>query len=363
MLWLDDVVHLAPHLPLELRNVIRVRLIPKAQWRECLFPKSSTVSLRCFGDLQWRGKLLTLRVVTSQFLLRSCLVVVGEVTQEEEGQHVVAEVIRIHGSAQLVRDAPEGVAQLFLFLFGHVVDVGVGGKWVGPSALKTFVAAVLGRCPRLVWRCAVGAEASLGRCPRLVWRCAVGAEERMRLVGAEERMRLVGAEASLGRCPRLVWRCAVGAEERERIVGAEERMRLGRSLVVWILRAKGPSSYQPRATPWVAGNKPDQGPTARPIQAGRLCGCCELVPDIAFVVFDSVFLEEVAVFVLESSRSVVFLLGVDVMQQGVDIRWPDGKGTVTALPRKGGQCRGLGFEPFGGRRFQFLDELGHGDRP
>jgi len=39
------------------------------------------------------------------------------------------------------------------------------------------------------------------------------------------------------------------------------------------------------------------------------------VPDIAFVVFDAVFLEEVAVFVLKGPRAVVLLLGVDVMEQ------------------------------------------------
>lgn len=43
----------------------------------------------------------------------------GEVAQEEEGQHVVAEIVRVHRPAQLVGDAPEGVAQLFLIGVGH----------------------------------------------------------------------------------------------------------------------------------------------------------------------------------------------------------------------------------------------------
>ena len=47
------------------------------------------------------------------------LVVVRAVAQEEKGQHVVAEVVRIHGPAQLVGDAPEGVAQLLLVGVGH----------------------------------------------------------------------------------------------------------------------------------------------------------------------------------------------------------------------------------------------------
>ena len=117
------------------------------------------------------------------------------------------------------------------------------------------------------------------------------------------------------------------------------------------------------ATPWVSGNKPDQGPTARPIPTGRLSGLCKSIPDIAFIVFDSVFLEEGAVFVLEGARLVVLLLGVDVVEQSIQVGRADGKGTLTALPCKGGQCGRLGFKPFGGRGFQFLDELGHGDRP
>jgi len=40
-------------------------------------------------------------------------------TQEKKRQHLVAEVIRVHRHAQLVRDAPEGLAQLFLVGVGH----------------------------------------------------------------------------------------------------------------------------------------------------------------------------------------------------------------------------------------------------
>ena len=65
-------------------------------------------------------------VILPQFLLRRRLVVVREVAQEEEGQHVVAEVVRIHRPAQLVGDAPEGVAQLFLIFVGHDAGVSSG---------------------------------------------------------------------------------------------------------------------------------------------------------------------------------------------------------------------------------------------
>ena len=75
------------------------------------------------------------------------------------------------------------------------------------------------------------------------------------------------------------------------------------------------------------------------------------------------FLRRGAVFVLEGAGAVMLLLVVDVVEVGIQVRWTDGKGTVAALPCKGGQRGRLGFEPFGGRCFQFLDELGHGDGP
>ena len=94
---LDDVVHLAAHLLLELRDVVRVVRIPERQRHAA-------------------GVCGELGIVLPQFLLRRRLVVVREVAQEEEGQHVVAEIVRIHRPAQLVGDVPEGLAQLFLVL-------------------------------------------------------------------------------------------------------------------------------------------------------------------------------------------------------------------------------------------------------
>ena len=98
---LDDVMHLAPHLLLELRDVVHVVRIPKRQ-------------------RHLAGVAAHIGVILAQFLLRRRLVIVREVAQEEEGQHVVAEIVRIHRPAQLVGDAPEGVAQLFLVGVAHV---------------------------------------------------------------------------------------------------------------------------------------------------------------------------------------------------------------------------------------------------
>ena len=113
-------MHLAPHLLLERRNVVHVVSIPVAQWWEHLAPVF-------FRTRSW--KLRPLWIIPPKFLLRRRLVVVREVTQEEEGQHLVAEVVRIHGPAQLVSDAPEGLAQLFLVGIGHGKSaVGVWGR-------------------------------------------------------------------------------------------------------------------------------------------------------------------------------------------------------------------------------------------
>ena len=37
-----------------------------------------------------------------------------EVSQEQEGQHAIAEVVRVHRTAKLVGDFPKSVAELFL---------------------------------------------------------------------------------------------------------------------------------------------------------------------------------------------------------------------------------------------------------
>jgi hypothetical protein len=109
---LDDVMHLAPHLPLELRDVVDVVRIPQCQ-------------------RHLAGVAAHIRVILAQLLLRGRLVVVREIAEEEEGQHVVAEIIRIHRPAQLVGDAPEGVAQLLLVGVGHRKNL----PWLRSSSL------------------------------------------------------------------------------------------------------------------------------------------------------------------------------------------------------------------------------------
>src|SRR5690348_9371691 len=58
-------------------------------------------------------------IVLAELPLRGGLVVVREVAQEQEREHVVAEVVRVHRPAQLVGDVPQGFAELFLIAFSH----------------------------------------------------------------------------------------------------------------------------------------------------------------------------------------------------------------------------------------------------
>ena len=50
------------------------------------------------------------------------------------------------------------------------------------------------------------------------------------------------------------------------------------------------------------------------------------------------------------------------MLQRLQIRRPDTKGTVAALPCEGRQCGRLGFEPFGRLGFQFLHQFRRRER-
>lgn len=85
------------------------------------FKFSAITGIVVVPELQRRGAglLPAIREVRAQLFFGGGFVVVGEVAQEEEGEHVVAEIVGVHGSAKLVGNAPEGSAHLFLVLFGH----------------------------------------------------------------------------------------------------------------------------------------------------------------------------------------------------------------------------------------------------
>ena len=124
MLWLDDIMHFAAHLFFELFDVFRIVVVPNSQGNTSivtgrLAPFRYHVRLHRSGTAQgvwfWTGW-----IVFPQFLLGRNLIVVGEVSQEKERQHVIAEVVRVHCASQIVGDLPEGIAELFLVGVVHI---------------------------------------------------------------------------------------------------------------------------------------------------------------------------------------------------------------------------------------------------
>ena len=76
---LDDVVHLAAHLLLERLHIVGIAGVPNRQRR-----------FATIADGVW------VWVVLPQLLPGRLFVVIREVAQEKERQHVVAEVVRVH---------------------------------------------------------------------------------------------------------------------------------------------------------------------------------------------------------------------------------------------------------------------------
>ena len=98
----DVVMRFEPHLLLERRNIAGVLLVPDRQGGPPAVADGDRV-----------------RVVAPEFLLRGLLVVVRQVAEEQEREHVVAEVVRVHRPAKLIGDGPERLAKPFLVLVSH----------------------------------------------------------------------------------------------------------------------------------------------------------------------------------------------------------------------------------------------------
>jgi hypothetical protein len=116
-----------------------------------------------------------------------------------------------------------------------------------------------------------------------------------------------------------------------------------------------------------------KAPKARPIPAWGGAPCMRTynapglkarpihnsIPQIPFIEFHTIFLKECAKFILKILLSMMRLLGIDVTNQGVQIRRPSREGTVASLPGKLRQFRRLGLKPFRSGRFKLLHHLRH----
>lgn len=110
-------------------------------------------------------------------------------------------------------------------------------------------------------------------------------------------------------------------------------------------------------------------PTAHPIPAWGEAPCPEVrnaqglkarlisVPQISFIAFHSVFLEKCTEFILKRLLAVMYLLGIDVVDQRTQVRWPYRERAVTSLPRELRQIRRLGLKPFRRRGLQQFHQV------
>ncbi len=121
---------------------------------------------------------------------------------------------------------------------------------------------------------------------------------------------------------------------------------------------------------------PIQAPTARTIPAWGEAPCmasrtrqglkarpitCS-IPNVAFVAFHAIFLQECAHFLLEILLRMVRLLAVDVTDQSVRIRRSNGERAIASLPCESRQAWRLSLEPFRRRRFKLSHQVRHGSR-
>lgn len=123
--------------------------------------------------------------------------------------------------------------------------------------------------------------------------------------------------------------------------------------MAWLATEQGPKA---RSIPaWGGAPGIDRAETlglkARPIDRS--------IPHIPFVVFNSVLLQKCTEFILKRLFTMVRLLRIDVLGQGVQIRRPNGKCAIPSLPCELRQTRRLRFEPFRGRRFELFNQLSH----
>ncbi len=116
------------------------------------------------------------------------------------------------------------------------------------------------------------------------------------------------------------------------------------------------ASQAPKARPipaWgVAPRAPapdTRGLKARPILRS--------IPKIGFVAVHAVLLQERTQLILKRLLLVMRLLCINVVNQRVQIGRANREGTISSLPRKFSQLRGLTLQPFGRRCFNFRHQI------
>jgi hypothetical protein len=97
-------------------------------------------------------------------------------------------------------------------------------------------------------------------------------------------------------------------------------------------------------------------PTPRGLKARPMCGS---IPKVPFIAIDPIFLQKRPIFLLKRLLFVMRFLCIDVIDQSLQIRRPNGERTISSLPRELRERGRLYLEPFGRGRFELLYHLRH----
>jgi len=87
------------------------------------------------------------------------------------------------------------------------------------------------------------------------------------------------------------------------------------------------------------------------------------IPDITLVEIDAVFVQQLPVFFLKRASTMVLLLAVNVLQNGLNLTRAYRKRAIAALPEKGPIASVNLLDPLRGRFLYLLDHLSLGKSP
>ncbi len=119
-----------------------------------------------------------------------------------------------------------------------------------------------------------------------------------------------------------------------------------------------------------ASTATEKAPTARPIPAWGEAPCwitpdtqglkarpIASIPQVPLVAFHPILLQKRAKLILIRALTMVRLLRVDILDECLQIGWPDGKRSIPSLPRELSQSGRFCLEPLRRRSLQLCDQL------
>ncbi len=104
-----------------------------------------------------------------------------------------------------------------------------------------------------------------------------------------------------------------------------------------------------------------EAPRITPLQARALKArpITLSIPHISLIALDAISLQKRSHLVLKRMFAMILFLRLNILNQRIAVRWPNGECRVTALPGKFLQRWRFRLQPFGRRTLQFLDKIGN----